>query len=192
MRTLTPDQLAALAAGTVRQVGFVFLDLDDLPLYLNTERVDIAWNGHTWLGVGQLASVEPLEENLQTAATGYRLTISTAQTSDMAVALSSKPTNRACEVYIGLYNEGHQLIGAPWLECRGLLDKFDVVDGQADASGIVTSTWTASVENELIDLDRPRVRRMTDADHQAEFPGDRFFEYVAEMAEREFNWGGSG
>ena len=36
-----------------------------------------------------------------------------------------------------------------------------------------------------MDLERAEVRRYTDADQQAEYPGDRFFEFVAALQEAE-------
>ena len=36
-----------------------------------------------------------------------------------------------------------------------------------------------------MDLERAEVRRYTDADQQAEYPGDRFFEFVPALQEAE-------
>jgi hypothetical protein len=36
-----------------------------------------------------------------------------------------------------------------------------------------------------VDLERAEVRRYTDADQQAEYQGDRFFEYVPALQEAE-------
>ena len=36
-----------------------------------------------------------------------------------------------------------------------------------------------------VDLERAEVRRYTDADQQAEYPGDRFFEFVPALQEAE-------
>ena len=38
-------------------------------------------------------------------------------------------------------------------------------------------------ESRLVDLERAEVRRHTDADQQAEYPGDRFFEFVPALQE---------
>ncbi len=40
-------------------------------------------------------------------------------------------------------------------------------------------------ESRLVDLERAEVRRYTDADQQAEYPGDRFFEFVPALQEAE-------
>jgi hypothetical protein len=40
-------------------------------------------------------------------------------------------------------------------------------------------------ESRLVDLERAEVRRYTDADQQAEYQGDRFFEYVPALQEAE-------
>ena len=40
-------------------------------------------------------------------------------------------------------------------------------------------------ESRLVDLERAEVRRYTDADQQAEYQGDRFFEYGPALQEAE-------
>lgn len=52
----------------------------------------------------------------------------------------------------------------------GLMDTMEVVDGAEPRVSL-------SCESRLVDLERAEVR-YTDADQQAEYPGDRFFEYV--------------
>jgi hypothetical protein len=44
---------------------------------------------------------------------------------------------------------------------------------------------TLACESRLVDLERAEVRRYTDADQQAEYQGDRFFEYVPALQEAE-------
>jgi hypothetical protein len=41
----------------------------------------------------------------------------------------------------------------------------------------------------MIDWERPRMRRFTDADQKAHHPGDRGLEHVAEVASKEVVWG---
>ncbi|AWV21498.1 Transcriptional regulator, LacI family [Roseomonas mucosa] len=42
-------------------------------------------------------------------------------------------------------------------------------------------------EGRLVDLERAEVRRYTDADQQAEYPGDRFFEFVPALQEAQIS-----
>ena len=64
-----------------------------------------------------------------------------------------------------------------WL-WAGLMDTMEVVDGPEPRVAL-------SCESRLVDLERAEVRRYTDADQQAEYPGDRFFEFVPALQEAE-------
>ena len=44
-------------------------------------------------------------------------------------------------------------------------------------------------ESAMIDWQRPRLRRFTDADQKAVYPNDRGLEHVAEVANKELVWG---
>ena len=65
----------------------------------------------------------------------------------------------------------------------GRMDTIEIVDGGP------TATITMKVENRLRDLERARVRRYTDADQQARFPGDSGLEYVLALQEIDIPWG---
>ena len=52
-----------------------------------------------------------------------------------------------------------------------------------------TATVSLTVESRLADLERPRARRYTDSDQQAEYPGDLAFQYVQSLVEKEITWG---
>jgi hypothetical protein len=47
------------------------------------------------------------------------------------------------------------------------------------------ATITLSAEDRRAGADRPRIRRYTDEDHQLDYPGDRFFDMVPELQDRE-------
>ena len=50
---------------------------------------------------------------------------------------------------------------------------------------------TLLAENRLRDLERLRARNYTDADQQAEYPGDRGFEFVPALQTMSIPWGGN-
>ena len=69
-------------------------------------------------------------------------------------------------------------VADPFPLWAGLMDVMEVTDG-AEARISLTC------ESRLVDLERAEVRRYTDADQQAEYQGDRFFEYVPALQEAE-------
>lgn len=52
-----------------------------------------------------------------------------------------------------------------------------------------TATITLSAESRMVTWDRPRTRRYNNEDQQSRYPGDRGFEYVAQMVEKSLIWG---
>jgi hypothetical protein len=52
-----------------------------------------------------------------------------------------------------------------------------------------TATISVTVENVLIKLERPVVRRFTNEDQKSRFPSDKGLEYVASLQDKEIFWG---
>lgn len=74
------------------------------------------------------------------------------------------------------------VIADPFLAFEGRLDVPDIIDDGE------TCTVTVSYESRLIDLERPRERRITHEDQQIDYPGDRFREYVAGLQDQVIIW----
>jgi predicted rRNA methylase YqxC with S4 and FtsJ domains len=54
-----------------------------------------------------------------------------------------------------------------------------------------TCTIELKLENRLIALERPNLRRMTDEDQKNLFSGDKGFEFIADLQDKELVWGKS-
>lgn len=52
-----------------------------------------------------------------------------------------------------------------------------------------TITISVTVESDLVDLERSKVRRFTDEDQKAIHPDDRGFEFVNRLQDTEITWG---
>jgi hypothetical protein len=55
--------------------------------------------------------------------------------------------------------------------------------------GTDTSTIELKLENRLIALERPNERRMTDEDQKNLFTGDKGFEFIADLQDKQIVWG---
>ena len=86
------------------------------------------------------------------------------------------------KIWLALLAEDGALIGDPVQILSGRMDTLSWSEGE-------TAAVSMTVENQLVDLDRARVRRYTDADQQAEYAGDLGFQYVASLVEKEITWG---
>src|SRR4051812_22330153 len=101
---------------------FVYLGLDDVPLYLTSCRYSITWGGHQWIGLGNLAGIDPITESLSPEPSGFKLSLSSSYEALRSLALEDNPQGRICRVYLGLHDDDYKLIDTPLLECEGLLD----------------------------------------------------------------------
>jgi len=63
------------------------------------------------------------------------------------------------------------------------MDKMAIQDGGD------TGTIDLTVESKWVRLDRPNVRRYTSASQKSRYAADKFFDYVAELQDKEVLWG---
>jgi len=69
---------------------------------------------------------------------------------------------------------------------------FTVFTGEMDQMNISygpeTVTISLEVESRLVDLERPRIRRYTDADQRSRYPGDEAFSFVTRLQNESLEW----
>ena len=177
MRTLTTDQQTAIDDSVVHMVWLIQLDFETT-VYLNTSAVTLSYDGHSWLA-GQVIDIAPIKETDSGEATGFTLSLATNSEALIARALTERTTNKPCHVWLALTNPvTGAIIDTPVLVEQGLCDQPTISE---DKSMAVVSI---SIETEMADFARPNVYRYTNADHQQRYPGDRFFEYTEQMAEK--------
>jgi hypothetical protein len=72
-------------------------------------------------------------------------------------------------------------------------DYVEIFSGELDQMNISeeanTCTIAVTVENVLIKLGRPVVRRFTNEEQKSRFPNDKGLEYVASLQDKEIFWG---
>ena len=181
-REITSAALTASQAETVRPVLMAEMDFSGGYVRANTSPYTLSFEGNDYLGVGNLGSIETITESSGLQALGIQLTLSGIPSEMIAIALGEHYQGRSCRIFMGLLDENHELIADPIEIFTGRMDTMDIESG-------TTSTITVSAESRLVDWERPRIRRYTDADLQREYPGDLGLEYVALMAEKEIIWG---
>lgn len=143
-----------------------------------TAAVTIAWDNQTWLGTGGMVSIEPIRETGSVESVGIRITLSGVPNNLISLALQGQFQGRPATFYLALLNDQGVVIDTPILEYGGRLDTMTIVEGEE------TSTITVTVESEMAALMSSAARRFDDNDQQKQHPGDKFFNYVAQMKEK--------
>jgi hypothetical protein len=193
-RGLTVEQLAAVAAGTVRPAKLVYMDFLSGAVRVWSGVGNFVYDGNTYTGVGTFGGISETEETDNPVANGITLTLSGVPSELVATAMDRREYRgrkvRVWDVFFavnaedasgGGYTVG-ELIGTPIPTFAGRMDVMTPTD-TGD-----TSTIALACENRLIDLERPRERRRTHQD-QLERAGDSSFRYVAGLQDKEFPWG---
>lgn len=181
-RGLTAGLLAEITAGTLRPVFFYEGEFSGGTLRLWSGAGSIGWNSQTWLGAGGLLSISEIQETTEVRAAGVTLALSGLDTSIIAIALAQARQGLAGKVWIGALDASNAVIADPFLAYEGRLDVPEIADEGE------TCTVTVSYESRLIDLERPRERRITHEDQQIDYPGDLGREYVAGLQNAEIVW----
>ena len=192
VRELTSAVQTASEQNRIRPVTIVFLDFPNEPVRVWSGLGSIEFEGNTYLGVGELGRISPLEETTTLKASRIDLELNGIPRYDengvpmfalINETLSSHYQGREVRVWQAFLDEVGNIIPNPVLIWIGRMDVPEI------ASNAETIVVRLTAEHELVDLDRPRVRRYTSQDQKADFPGDRGLEYVVALQERDIVWG---
>lgn len=175
-------KLAAGSAQTILEssnpkgVAFVQLSFDSGTQRLTTASTTIDWNGASWVGLGGLIEIEPARDTESTEVVGGRLRISGVPASAISQALTENIQGRAISIWFGIMSEALALVDVP-LDFVGRMNRFTFKRGNPSAELELT------FESELAIARRPKIRRFTNIDQQADYPGDTFFEQISRTKE---------
>lgn len=181
-RDLTVGMQSAVAAEVLRPVTMLKLLLDSGTVAVHSALGTITHDGVDYLGVGEYGSISEIQEGHRIAPSGVVATLSGIPSEYLSLVVGEHYQGRNAEVYLAALDEDHQLIVDPALAFRGRVDYADVQLGKEAAIAL-------SIESRLVDWRRPRIRRYTHEDQQAQYPGDMGLEYVAAMADKPIIWG---
>lgn len=179
---------AAVEAANVPLIAFVELDFGSGAVRVTNAPYTFSWNGHDWLGLGTLGSIEPIEEGAGLEARGVGLRLAGVPVSNdehpemIGIALDEHYQGRDCRIWVAVLDDQYRIIGDPKLIFLGRMDHMDITVG--DVGSILLHA-----ESRLADLERPRVRRYNDADQQAEYAGDLGLQFAEQMVEFAILWG---
>lgn len=127
----------------------------------------ITIDGNEYVGNGKFLSLSGVEEDMQISAKGLSIVMSGLPTDFMSLALNAEYQYRKANIYTGAIQSDGTV--QSYLMFSGFMNQMNFAENHDDM------TITISVENRLIDLERPREMRYTDEDQRARYP-DRFNE----------------
>jgi hypothetical protein len=178
---LDAETLAALSAANVQLFALVELDLEGGTVYLCDLAFDVEWNGQTYLAAQGIGTIQPTTET-DTEAKGITFTLAAVNTAAIASALTEHVQGRGALIRLAVV-DGTTLRVDPnvW---SGVLDVMTVEDDGHEPVIRVTA------EHQMIAWQQPSGALFSDPEQKKRHPGDKFFEFAAQMAEVTIVWPG--
>jgi len=184
-RTIPSSITALLGDATIEPYYAVDLDFPSANLRLWTGYGDRTINSATYLGSGDLMQIDGLEEAADLSSRGTTLTFSGVPSNLVSYALTEHYQGHLCTVYWGL---------------KSVSDVVEIFSGYMDQMTIQDDGESAviqlKVESRLITLERPNIRRYTQASHDAVIATegysnttDTFFKWVTQLQDKQVPWG---
>ena len=176
---LSPHAASSATSPVAAPVVLVELDFASGPFRAWTGLGQLTWAGKVFEGVGSIGAVGEVEETVELRAVRLTLALSPVPQEVVDIALAERTFRlRPARLWGALLDAEGAFVADPFPLWAGLMDTMEVVDGAEPRVAL-------TCESRLVDLERAEVRRYTDADQQAEYPGDRFFEFVPALQEAE-------
>lgn len=181
---MTPQMQAWLRRPNISAILMTELDFASGLLRLHSGVGDALYQGHVYKGTGVLGTVGSVSQNGQVQPHRLRLTLSGIPQELAAIALNEHYQNRSGRLYLAALDDFCQIVTRDTL-FAGRMDVMNIRLANP-------STIQLDLNSRGVDWKNPRNARYTDADQQARHPGDKFFEFVSQMAEKEIHWGVPG
>lgn len=138
-------------------------------------------NGQTFLGVGTLGDVGSVTEENSTSSSTMSMSLSGLDMSLVGETLNEEVIGCDVVCYLAVLNDQGSVSAANVL-FEGFITDTALQAGQQNALSYVIANvferWSQGSSD-----------RYTDESQQRLYPGDRFFRYVGQMAERSIFWG---
>ena len=189
-RELDPDLEEEINATSLRPFLAVHIDFPD-PVFAFTGKGIIQFDpdggslqedSQEWSGIHGVAQIDTIKEESTGAATGVSATLFSVPSEFRDDIADQAVRGVVYRLFVGAFDEDYKTVRGVKLIWKGTLQSYRVTDGGD------TITVTAGGESRAIDQKRPSIKRFTDEYQQRKFAGDRFFEYVPNLAEIPILW----
>lgn len=181
MRTIPSAIVSALTSASFRPLILVEM-LFDTPLRFASTYDQITYDGDTYIGGANLGSIGGLQENSNLDPQQMEISLSGLNATTLSTIGSGDYLNKDVTVRVLMLDQDGNILGGTdmlWFEGKTDEVRFSYSD---------QNRITVTARDKLADWARPRVERNINADHQADYPGDLGFEFVAQVADADIIW----
>lgn len=178
-KNIDADTLTALAAANVKMFVLIELAFDAARVYLCDLPFAVVWNGNTYSGAAAIGSIEPIAET-DVEAKGIAFTLSGVPSANISTALAEEVQGREALIRLAVV-DGTTLRVDP-VVWKGRMDVMTLEDDGSQPVIRVTA------EHHMIAWQQPSGAMFSDAEQQARFPGDKAFEFAAQLVDATIAW----
>jgi hypothetical protein len=175
-----------IATGVVGFAALVEMHFTTGVLRLSTLPQNIVWNTYTWTGIGNLGDIEEVKTTSNAEARSISLTLNISNPVLFAMANGGIDTYRGQDVniYYAVMNpECTTILSTPRLSWFGVMD---VVQCKVNEDG--TGVVSMKCEPHSININRNNTKRVSNEQHQREFPGDLCYQYLEDLIGKPTVW----
>lgn len=150
----------------------------------------LQWSQRNWVGLGSIISISAPQESSDGRANPLTLRMNSGNGVDpskyIANVLATHVQGRPLRIWWGFMTDLGAIVDSPLLVYSGFMDQIRIVDTGGSCA------IDLGCEQELIDQSRAAKFRMTPRRLQETSPGDKGFDYVASIEERQVPWPRAG
>lgn len=176
------------------------------PLYLWTGLGDLTVGGVTYAGTGGMMNISEVKETADVSAAGATLSLTGIPSEIISLAIQQPYQGRKCVIKFGIMDANRENLLRQDGSFILLEDSSSIDVSIGEATGLTTlfvgymdqmnideqaehCTIAVAVENKLIDLERPRIRRYTSESQKSFFPNDLAFDFIPDLQDTPLSWG---
>ncbi len=143
------------------------------------------WEGvsRTWTGVGDLGSIDTVEEARDVSPYALSFTLTGIDSTIASQVLTDDSVMRKAKLLMVYIDTDGSIVDQPHKLFKGSINEQKVSVGEESAIQITAESF-------LIALTQNNGRLLNDADQQDEFSGDLGFEYQPQIENAKISWGG--
>lgn len=146
---------------------------------------DISINSETYTGLGELLSINDIEETLELKSSNIVLSLAGMDENVLNMALTENYQNRNITVFLGSLQGGTSTAEGVVVLFKGRMSAMTISDNPQG------STISLEAENRLVDLERPSNLRYTKESQLSIDANDTCFNKVQDLQDQEIVWGRS-
>lgn len=172
----------SLASEALSLLPIVELDISGDPVHAWGGIGELSWNSKTWLGVGNMGEIGPIQADAKGSIPSLELSLLGIDADVLSAATEQHYRGRAGRVWLACFDENMAMIDQPALYFAGEISTMTLVDGHDRRIRVLIDSRMA-----ILKQSKPRYR--TDEDHQRNEPGDLFFNVTPSVINKTIYWG---